>query len=58
MKVTVVVLEVGYEFWWDSFLYAKENCLLKVAAILVGVELLDVEFSELVGLLVSQSVVE
>ena len=56
LEVTIFVLEFSYEFWGDGFFEIEEDSLLEVAAVLVGVELLDVEFSELVYLLVGDIV--
>ncbi len=51
LEVAVIVLEIGNKFWRDGFFQVNENGLFEVAAVLVGVELLDVKFSELVDLL-------
>ena len=43
LKVTIVILKIGYEFVWDGFFEVKEDCLFDVAAKLICVELLDVD---------------
>ena len=58
MKVTIVVLEICYEFIKDGFFEVKEDCLFDVAAKLIGVELLDVDLPELVDCFVSKSAVK
>ena len=53
LKVANVVLDVSDEFRRNGFFEVEGNGLLKVPVIQIGVQLLDVEFSELVDGLVS-----
>ena len=48
MKVTIAVLEICDEFCWDCLSEVKEDRLLNVTAVLIDIELLDVEFTQLV----------
>ena len=45
LKVTIVILEICNEFCWDCFLEVEEDRLFDVAAELIDVELLNVEFT-------------
>ena len=58
MKVTIVILEICYEFVRDGFFEAKEDRLFDIAAKLIGVELLDVDLSKLVYSLISEGAVK
>ena len=54
LKITIVVLEICDEFCWNFFLEVKEDCLFNVAAERVDIELLGVDFTQLVDCFVAE----